>query len=239
MFMKEKKTTVALFAACILGSAVAYGSNNVFSRSITASAETIDSGYFSGNLKWEIESGGILKVSGNGEITEWPWVEYNDPWMFAQCTVRQVVIGSGITKVGYVDYSDFGLEKITILNPECIICETSDNADPTGSDVISNVRYGGVIYGYRGSTAQAYAEKHKFSFKEIEETAVRVKGDVNGDGEFSISDVVLFQKWLLAVPDTELADWKSADLCEDDDLDVFDLCLMRKALLEKDNAPIA
>ncbi|WP_024862215.1 hypothetical protein [Ruminococcus flavefaciens] len=45
---------------------------------------------------------------------------------------------------------------------------------------------------------------------------------------------LLFQKWLLAVPDTELADRKSADLCEDDHLDIFDLCLMRKALLEKE-----
>lgn len=229
--MKGKKITAALFAACIIGSSAAYGSNKEFTRSMTASAETIDSGTFSGNLKWEIESGGILKVSGNGEITEWPWVEYNDPWMFAQCTVRQVVIGSGITKVGYVDYSDFGLEKITILNPECIICETSDNADPTGSDIISNVRYKGVICGYRGSTAQAYAEKHGFSFMELEDTSVRIKGDVNGDGEFSVSDIVLFQKWLLAASDTELADWKAADLCEDGVLDVFDLCLMRKELL--------
>lgn len=230
--MKGNKITIALFAACILGSVAVYGSNKGFTNSITASAETIASGYFSGNLKWEIESGGILKVSGDGEITEWPWIECNDSWMFAQCTVRQVVIGSGINKVGYVDYSDFGLETITILNPECIICETSNNADPTSSNYISNVRYGGVICGYSGSTAQSYAEKHGFSFIEIEDTSVRIKGDVNGDGEFSISDVVLLQKWLIAVPDTELVDWKAADLCEDGNLDVFDLCLMRKALLE-------
>ena len=58
-----------------------------------------------------------------------------------------------------------------------------------------------------------------------------VLGDVNADGEFNVSDLVLLQKWLLAVPDTKLADWKAADLCNDDRLDVFDLCLMRKALL--------
>lgn len=231
--MKGNKIISALFAVCILGSTVAFGSAKSISHSIVASAETIDSGYFSGNLKWEIESGGILKVSGNGEITEWPWVEYNDPWMFAQCTVRQVVIGSGITKVGYVDYSEFGLEKITILNPECIICETSDNADPTGSNYISNVRYTGVIYGYRDSTAQVYAEKHKFNFKEIEDTPDVIKGDINGDGEFNISDVVLLQKWLLAVANTELKNWQAADLCKDDILDVFDLCMMRKALIDK------
>ncbi len=58
-----------------------------------------------------------------------------------------------------------------------------------------------------------------------------VRGDVNADGEFNVSDLVLLQKWLLAVPNTKLADWKAADLCNDDRLDVFDLCLMRKELL--------
>ena len=58
-----------------------------------------------------------------------------------------------------------------------------------------------------------------------------VRGDVNADGELNVSDLVLLQKWLLAVPDTKLADWKAADLCKDDRLDVFDLCLMRKELL--------
>lgn len=60
-----------------------------------------------------------------------------------------------------------------------------------------------------------------------------VKGDVNADGEFSVADVVLLQKWLLAVPDIELADPKSADLCEDGKLNVFDLCIMKRELISK------
>lgn len=59
-----------------------------------------------------------------------------------------------------------------------------------------------------------------------------VAGDVNADGELSISDVVLMQRWLLAVPNVELANWKAGDLCEDDRLDVFDLCLMKRALIQ-------
>ncbi len=50
--------------------------------------------------------------------------------------------------------------------------------------------------------------------------------------EIKAEDLVLLQKWLLAVPDTKLADWKAADFCKDDRLDVFDLCLMRRALLK-------
>ena len=56
------------------------------------------------------------------------------------------------------------------------------------------------------------------------------KGDVNADGSFDIADVVLLQKWLLAAPDTELTNWKAADFCDDGRLNVFDLCLMRRAL---------
>ena len=64
---------------------------------------------------------------------------------------------------------------------------------------------------------------------------VTVSGDVNADGELTIADVVLLQKWLLAVPDTHLENWKAADLCEDNRLDVFDLCLMRRLLIDGNN----
>lgn len=57
-----------------------------------------------------------------------------------------------------------------------------------------------------------------------------VTGDVNADGLFSIADVVLTQKWLLGVPDTELENWHAGDLCADGILDVYDLCLMKRAL---------
>lgn len=61
-----------------------------------------------------------------------------------------------------------------------------------------------------------------------------VRGDVNSDGEFNISDVVLLQKWLLAMPDTQLSDWNRADLCRDGRLDMSDLCLMKQLLISGD-----
>ena len=57
-------------------------------------------------------------------------------------------------------------------------------------------------------------------------------GDVNNDGEFNVADVVLLQKWLLAVPDTHLANWKAVDFCNDNVLNVFDLCLMKRELIQ-------
>ena len=76
------------------------------------------------------------------------------------------------------------------------------------------------------------------------QTAVRVTaagtvtGDVNGDGAFNVSDVVLLQKWLLAVPDTHLENWRAANFYEDERLDVFDLCLMKRELLGQTVPPV-
>lgn len=61
----------------------------------------------------------------------------------------------------------------------------------------------------------------------------RVRGDVNADGVLDITDVVLMQKWILAVPDAKLADWQAGDLCGDNVIDVFDLCLMKRLLTEQ------
>ena len=63
-------------------------------------------------------------------------------------------------------------------------------------------------------------------------TKLKISGDVNGDAEFDITDVVCFQKWLLSDNNSELPFWQSADFCIDNKLDIFDLCLMKKALLE-------
>ncbi|MBQ8513899.1 MAG: dockerin type I repeat-containing protein [Ruminococcus sp.] len=60
----------------------------------------------------------------------------------------------------------------------------------------------------------------------------KIKGDINADGVFSVADVVTLQKWLLCIPDAMLADWQSGDLCEDERIDVFDLCMMKRLLIE-------
>ncbi len=67
-----------------------------------------------------------------------------------------------------------------------------------------------------------------------------IAGDINLDGVFGIADVTVFQKWLLGGSfygsDIEIEYCKSADLCADGKLDVFDFCLMKGKLLEKGEA---
>lgn len=58
-------------------------------------------------------------------------------------------------------------------------------------------------------------------------------GDVNGDDSFGIADAVLFQRWLLSVPDTELPDWEAADMNCDKRLDIFDFCIMKEELIKR------
>lgn len=59
-----------------------------------------------------------------------------------------------------------------------------------------------------------------------------IAGDVNADGTFSVADVVMLQKWLVCAPNAAISNWTAADLCEDDKIDVFDLCLLKRELLK-------
>ena len=69
--------------------------------------------------------------------------------------------------------------------------------------------------------------------KFILEPVKEIEGDVNADGALSVTDAVLLKKWLLAVPDAKLTDWKAADLCEDNIINVLDLHLLKRMLLEQ------
>lgn len=57
-----------------------------------------------------------------------------------------------------------------------------------------------------------------------------VMGDVNADGKFNVADVTLFQSWLMG-NDVNLNNYQAVDFCEDGVLDIFDLCIMKKELL--------
>lgn len=57
-----------------------------------------------------------------------------------------------------------------------------------------------------------------------------VIGDINADGEFSVADLVMMEKWLLGSRD--ITDWQAGDLLEDGVIDAFDLALMRKLIVE-------
>lgn len=61
-----------------------------------------------------------------------------------------------------------------------------------------------------------------------------IKGDVNGDGKFNVADVVALQEWLVG-KNVDLANRQAGNFVNDGKLNIFDLCLMKSALLAKDD----
>lgn len=66
-----------------------------------------------------------------------------------------------------------------------------------------------------------------------------VTGDVNADNKFDILDIALLKKWLLDIPSTELANWKSGDLNHDDTLNILDLSIIKQKFIKENSANIS
>lgn len=137
-------------------------------------------------------------------------------------------IPSGVTSVAMYAFSENPyLETLTIPNS---LIKVGDSAFFNCKNLRS-VSYNGTEEEWNQITIGLLNEKLTGANIQYQE---RIIGDVNADGALTISDVVLLQKWLLAVPDTQLADWKAADFNEDQSLNGFDLCQMRYALLKQE-----
>ena len=112
-----------------------------------------------------------------------------------------------------------------------IITEECDSTYKIQASDLGEGQYSAYFSVYNGSGG---VDTKRIDFKIMELS--NIVGDCNNDGTFNISDVVLLQKWLLAVPDTHIENWKAADMCEDDKLDVFDLCLMKRQLINNNDS---
>ena len=137
-------------------------------------------------------------------------------------------IPSGVTSVAMYAFSENPyLETLTIPNS---LIKVGDSAFYNCKNLRA-VSYNGTEEEWNQITIGLLNEKLTGATIQYQE---RIIGDVNADGAFTISDVVLLQKWLLSVPDTQLADWKAADFNGDQTLNVFDLCQMRYNLLKQE-----
>lgn len=138
------------------------------------------------------------------------------------------IIPSGVTSVAMYAFSENPyLETLTIPNS---LIKVGDSAFYNCKNLRA-VSYNGTEEEWNQITIGLLNEKLTGATIQYQE---RIIGDVNADGAFTISDVVLLQKWLLSVPDTQLADWKAADFNGDQTLNVFDLCQMCYNLLKQE-----
>ena len=107
---------------------------------------------------------------------------------FRFTSLTSVTIPESVKSIGEDTFEGCQLTSIRINNPECVIGDSSDT-------ICENA----TIYGYEGSTAQAYAEKYDRKFVSIDSeqssstTAppTAVDGDTNGDGNANLADAVL------------------------------------------------
>lgn len=70
------------------------------------------------------------------------------------------------------------------------------------------------------------------AYVELEFTPLGM-GDINADGKFNVADAVALQKWLHCAKDADksIVEWKAGNFINDDRLDVFELVIMKRALL--------
>ncbi len=84
--------------------------------------------------------------------------------------------------------------------------------------------------------AACFAVSEDLAVTEISEEQMGqlLMGDCNNDGVFSVADVLMCQKYVHGL--SELTAWEHADFDGDGTVDVFDLTLMRRALLMQEMA---
>ncbi len=116
----------------------------------------------------------------------------------------------------------------------------------SSSAEMSNARwhtYGGKDYTVFGSSSgptffdsvdilRQYIQKRKNWLTKLWEPYIHLEGDVNSDDIFNVSDIVLMQKYILNYNNTGLSVWQAGDLCRDGKINILDMCLMKRKLLE-------
>jgi hypothetical protein len=88
------------------------------------------------------------------------------------------------------------MAEFTVLNPNCVFPESNQSFGYNDPETWEEV-FDGVIRGYEGSTAQAYAEEHGYTFESLGDApTVPVSGDYNSDGEVTVADAVLLARFI-------------------------------------------
>lgn len=177
--------------------------------------------YNSCRVPWRI--GMDYLISGNDDALK--FASAIDNFMMKSTNGDPWEIMAGYTPGGTAieDYNDLCFVAPLLISSKC--GENSEWHDEI-RDVVLN--YGDDVY-YGDTIKMLCLIVDDGSWIVPESTESLLMGDVNDDGEFNISDLVALQKWLLSSGD--LANWQVGDFYKDERLDVFDLCLMRHALI--------
>lgn len=167
-------------------------------------------------------------------------VETIGKYAFGNCeNLTEITIPKSVTELGAGALERCErLQTVTILNPEMIIGDSIETIT-NGNEPVS-FSYSGVIRGYAGSTAEAYAKKYGRTFEVLseEQTAPApsvTTGDVNCDQKIDVSDAVLLARFLTADKDAVVteAGIQHADVDKNGKQDSDDLTMLLRFIAKK------
>ncbi|MBQ8724696.1 MAG: leucine-rich repeat protein, partial [Oscillospiraceae bacterium] len=165
-----------------------YNSNNSSDTEVTVKDGTVGlAAYSLGNLQKltsltlpeglkYIGENAISSCHSLQELTLPETLERVEANAFNDCDLSgNLTFPASVSYIGaYATYFN-NLDAVTILNPECEIYDSPNTLT-------------GTIYGYTGSTAQAYAENYEREFIPLDG---KTTGDADGDGVVGLNDAVM------------------------------------------------
>ena len=84
-------------------------------------------------------------------------------------------------------------------------------------------KFNGTIKCLKSSKAQSFAKSKGYKY------SAYTLGDVNNDGNFDAADLVALNKYILI--GNIIANWRAGDFDKNERLNIYDVCLMRKAYI--------
>ena len=105
-----------------------------------------------GDCTWE-KNGDVLIISGNGQMGDYT---YSSPAPWKALGITKVIIDEGVTSIGASAFEGCGLQEAIIPDKVTVI----------GTDAFAN-NPDLIIYGFKGSYAETYANGNNIPFEEI------------------------------------------------------------------------
>ena len=106
------------------------------------------------NVKWTLYTNGLMKVTGNGAMTSYGGDPYKVPWRVYGGVITSIDVAAGVTSLAsHTNSLLMNCTSITIRNPTL----SFSNSPIAQRDYL-------ILYGYEGSTTEAYAASKSITF---------------------------------------------------------------------------
>ena len=191
-----------------------------------------------GNCVWVLCADGALTISGNGAMEDYASSAHS-PFVAG---ITSVVIEEGVTSIGNYAFAD--LPNLTSVTLPSTLTRIGDHAFenasaltaitiPAGVTEIGEDAFAGcenlTIYGYKGITAQSYANDHNIPF-----VALILGGDANGDNKTNVRDVTSIQRHVAEFQTLTGDQFLAADVDGNGIVDINDATYLQMYLAEYD-----